>query len=64
MGKINFVRHYKRFGEDVFDVIYKSNRLFCYYGLSNVPKTVLKFIENKTPVRQIDSFNGEEFIYK
>lgn len=64
MAEINFVRHYKRYNEDVFDVIYESKRRFTYYGLHTLPKTVLKFIENKDPLCKIDRFYGEEFIYK
>ena len=64
MAEINFVRHYKRYNEDVFDVIYESKRLFTYYGLHTLPETVLKFIGNKDPLCQIDQFHGEEFIYK
>ena len=63
MAKIKFVRHYKRYNVDVFDVIYASNRLYCYYGIENVPKTVLRFIAGKEPRHQMDQFNGEELIY-
>lgn len=63
MNKINFVRHYKHFNADVFEVVYKSNRVLSYYDIDAVPKTVLKFIKDKEPKRQVDSFNREELIY-
>ena len=63
MDKITFVRHYKSYGEDVFDVLYKSNRLCSYYG-KDVPATVLRFMEGKEPKRQTDKYWGDELIYK
>jgi hypothetical protein len=64
MDNISFVRHYKMYREDFYDVLYKSNRLYTYMGeYGNLPKTVRDFIENHNLKTQIDKFYSEEAIY-
>lgn len=64
MAEISFVRHYVMYREDMYDVLYKSNRMYTYYGeYRNLPKTVRDFIEMHDSKVQIDKFHGEEAIY-
>lgn len=64
MAEIKFVRCYKMNREDYYDVLYKTNRMYTFYGEYRfIPKTVRAFIESHDSKMQIDKFHGEEYIY-
>lgn len=64
MAEISFVRHYVMGREDFYDVLYKTNRLYSYYGeYKDLPSTVRAFIETHNGKKQTDKLYGDEVIY-
>ena len=64
--KIKFVRMYKMYREDWFDVVYKSGRIHTYAGAHNLPKTALEYVEkaSKRTEQHDKVFNRSEMIYE
>ena len=62
--KIKFVRMYKMYREDWFEVVYHSGRIVTYTQ-PNLPRTVEKFIDMATgrEERYTKVFNRTEMIY-
>lgn len=64
MAKINFVRTYKLFNMECYDVLYATNRL-CSGYCNKMPSTVKSFIATHKPTKQYDkTMKYEEIIYK
>lgn len=63
-SKIKFVRMYKMYRENWYDVIYHSGRV-CTYLEPDLPTTVEKFVESSTIREQQHDkmFNRDEMIY-
>lgn len=63
-SKIKFVRMYKMYRENWYDVIYHSGRV-CTYLEPDLPTTVEKFVESSTIRKQQHdkTFNRDEMIY-
>lgn len=63
---IKFVRMYKMYRENWFEVIYTSGRIHTYVGEPNLPKTVSTFVTTATKrTEQYDRvFNRPEMIYE
>lgn len=64
MAKIKFVRQYKWFDRDAFDVIYESGKSMFYLDAHKLPQTVVEFIETATTKTQYDRLKGYETIYE
>lgn len=63
-NKIKFIRHYFKYGQDIYDVVYKTRRLCTYYGEKELPKTVLSYMAQAETREQHDEYDGDETIYE
>ena len=62
-GKIKFVRVYKLYREDWYDVVYHSGRVVTYL-MPDLPTTVERFIESSViREEQHDKYHGAEMLY-
>lgn len=63
MNKIKFIRYYKKYNMDTWEIIYKSGRVKTIYN-DNLPMTAQTFcIMAKHKIEQIDKYNGLETIW-
>ena len=64
-AKIKFVRMYKMYRENWYDVIYHSGRIHTYAGEESLPKTALEYVRTASSrVEQYDKvFKRTEMIY-
>lgn len=60
---IKWVRKYKPYGLDTYDVMYESGKVRCFIG--RCPKTVSEFIASANKqTEQMDWLNGLEILYE
>lgn len=60
---IKWVRKYKPYGLDTYDVMYESGKVRCFIG--RCPKTVSEFIASANKqTEQMDRLHGLETIYE
>ncbi len=64
--KIKFVRMYKMYRENWYEVIYNSGRIHTYAGEQNLPYTVREYVAtaNKRTEQYDKVFNRLEMIYE
>ena len=65
-GKIKFVRMYKMYRENWYEVIYNSGRIHTYAGEENLPCTAREYVTTASKrTEQYDKvFNRTEMIYE
>jgi hypothetical protein len=65
-AKIKFVRMYKNYGYNIFEVIYKSGRVTTHIGEERLPKTALDYVMAANNRNEYHStlFNRDEMIYE
>ena len=68
MAQIRFIRKYKLYNYDWYEIIYAGTnriRTIMLDGNTKLPSTAVKFLEGKQGVEQYDRiFNRQETIYK
>lgn len=63
MNNIEFVRYYKFYNADAWDIIYKSGRIRTIVD-GRLPRTAETFcILAKNVINQVDKMHGQETIY-